>query len=308
MTNLAGRPSSATRAERMRTVVDALTDVSLGEEAVAGLGEASLPSVEALRSAVSLVADIVFPGFFDKRHVEGEIRRCYIGKSVEQLASTLSVQVARALAFGPAGDGDAPGRAADIAVRFVERLPRVKELLYTDVDAMLHNDPAVTSSGEVIFCYPMVRAMLHHRVAHELLVLGVPVVPRIIAEMAHSQTGIDIHPGAQIGDHFCIDHGTGIVIGETCVIGSHVMLYQGVTLGAKSFSRGDDGMLVNEPRHPIIEDHVTIYSNSSVLGRITIGHHSVIGGNVWLTHGVPPHSVILQRKAVSSQFTDGAGI
>ena len=199
-------------------------------------------------------------------------------------------------------------KAEEITVRFVERLGEIKRLLYTDVDAMLHNDPAVRSSGEVIFCYPMVQAMTHYRTAHELLSMGVPVIPRMISELAHSLTGIDIHPGASIGDHFCIDHGTGIVIGETCVIGSHVMLYQGVTLGAKSFSRGDDGMLLNVPRHPIIEDGVTIYSNASVLGRVTIGRGTVIGGNVWLTHSVAPGSVILQSRAQSLSFTDGAGI
>lgn len=173
---------------------------------------------------------------------------------------------------------------------------------------MFHSDPAVTSISEIIFCYPVIQMMIHYRIAHALHLLGVPVLPRIITEMAHSKTGIDIHPGAQIGEYFSIDHGTGVVIGETCIIGDHVTLYQGVTLGAKSFVHDKDGNLLNTPRHPIVEDYVTIYSNSSILGRITIGHHTVIGGNIWLTDSIAPYSKILQQKAMSMSFTDGAGI
>lgn len=295
--------------ERLHAAIAKLSEVSEGEESVAVNAAATLPSVEAIKRIVTLVKDIVFPGFFDKRQTVGDIRTCYIGMNIEQLGSLLQAQIARGLAFDTqVSEDEMSARAAELTLAFIERLSYIKEMLYTDVDAMVHNDPAVKSCGEVIFCYPMVQAMIHYRVAHELLVMGVPIIPRIISEQAHSQTGIDIHPGAQIGDHFCIDHGTGIVIGETCIIGSHVMLYQGVTLGAKSFSRGEDGMLLNVPRHPIIEDNVTIYSNTSILGRVTIGHDTVIGGNVWLTHGVEPHSVILQRKAVNTSFTDGAGI
>ena len=150
--------------------------------------------------------------------------------------------------------------------------------------------------------------MLYYRTAHELYLLGVPVIPRMLTEYAHSQTGIDIHPAAVIGDHFAIDHGTGIVIGETSVIGSHVTLYQGVTLGAKNFSYDAEGHPMRSPRHPVLEDNVTVYSNASILGRITIGEGSVIGGNVWLTHSVPKHSRILQGKPQDLSFTDGAGI
>ncbi|MDE6447362.1 MAG: serine acetyltransferase, partial [Muribaculaceae bacterium] len=143
---------------------------------------------------------------------------------------------------------------------------------------------------------------------HVLWRLGIPVIPRVITELAHSSTGIDINPGARIGEYFAIDHGTGVVIGETCIIGNHVTLYQGVTLGAKNFSLDSNGHPVNVPRHPIIEDYVTIYSNSSILGRITVGRDSIIGGNIWLTHSVPPGSRILQRREVSAVFTDGLGI
>ena len=194
------------------------------------------------------------------------------------------------------------------ASAFMEKLHRVRELLSTDVEAIAHNDPAVKSRQEIVFCYPAVTAMLYYRTAHELHLLGVPVIPRMLTEYAHSYTGIDIHPGAVIGDHFAIDHGTGIVIGETTVIGSHVTLYQGVTLGARNFSYDEAGKPINLPRHPILEDGVTVYSNASILGRVTIGRDSVIGGNVWLTRSVPEKSRILQGKTQDFTFSDGAGI
>ena len=198
--------------------------------------------------------------------------------------------------------------AERLALAFIDTLPDIKRLLYTDVQAMFDNDPAAPNYGEVIFCYPVMNTMTHYRVAHRLHELQVPVIPRIITELAHSKTGIDIHPGAQIGEYFAIDHGTGVVIGETSIIGNHVTLYQGVTLGAKSFKYDEQGNILNVPRHPIIEDHVTVYSNASILGRITIGHHSVIGGNIWITHSVPPYSRIQQSKAVEGSFEGGLGI
>ncbi|MBO4595908.1 MAG: serine acetyltransferase [Bacteroidales bacterium] len=197
----------------------------------------------------------------------------------------------------------------DVAKAFLEQLPEVKRLIVTDVEAIAENDPAVTDVREIVFCYPALTAMLHYRTAHVLLGLGVEVLPRMLTEIAHSQTGIDIHPGAKIGAYFAIDHGTGVVIGATCVIGEHVMLYQGVTLGAKNFRYDECGRPIDTPRHPILEDNVTVYSNTSILGRVRIGHDTVIGGNVWLTHDVPANSRILQRKAVTEpHFIDGAGI
>ena len=197
---------------------------------------------------------------------------------------------------------------AATASAFLEKFPDIRALLATDVEAIAHNDPAVKSFQEIVYCYPAVTAMLYYRTAHELHLLGVPIIPRMLTEYAHSQTGIDIHPGAVIGDHFAIDHGTGIVIGETTIIGSHVTLYQGVTLGARNFSYDEAGNPRNLPRHPILEDGVTVYSNASILGRVTIGRDSVIGGNVWLTRSVPEKSRILQGKTQDSAFSDGAGI
>ena len=182
----------------------------------------------------------------------------------------------------------------NIPEAFWAELPDIKRLVNTDVDAMLHNDPAVTDRGEVILSYPLTQVMIHYRTAHALYLLGVPRIPRMLTELAHSRTGIDIHPAAQIGDHFCIDHGTGVVIGETAIIGSHVVLYQGVTLGAKNFEYDEQGKPMDVPRHPILEDHVTVYSNTSILGRVTIGHDTVIGGNIWLTQDIPANSIVLQ--------------
>ena len=193
------------------------------------------------------------------------------------------------------------------AERFRERIPQLADLLSQDVEAIGGNDPAACNVQEIVYCYPAVSAMVHYRVAHELDALGVGVIPRMLTEYAHSVTGIDIHPQARIGHHFAIDHGTGVVIGQTAIIGNRVTLYQGVTVGAKNFKYDETGKPRNIPRHPIIEDNVTVYSNASLLGRITIGEGSVIGGNVWLTHSVPPHSRILQGRS-QEEFLDGAGI
>jgi len=195
----------------------------------------------------------------------------------------------------------------NIAAEFSERIPALRELLAEDVEAIAKNDPAADSVKEIIYCYPAVTAITHYRVAHELDLLGVKVLPRMLTELAHSLTGIDIHPQARIGHHFAIDHGTGVVIGQTAVIGNHVTLYQGVTIGARNFKYDTEGLPLNLPRHPIIEDGVTVYSNASLLGRITIGEGSTIGGNVWLTHSVPAHSRVLQGRTQET-FLDGAGI
>lgn len=295
--------------EILKQGVALLSRQSLKEESLVPGSHAPLPSVEQIGEIVDLVRQIIFTDYFYKRQPEEAIRSYYIGVGMERLYNILREQIARGLLFNSdLEEAEAPERAKDLAAAFIEKLPEIKRVLYTDVEAVFNNDPAATNYGEIIFCYPVITAMTHYRVAHELHVMGIPVVPRIITELAHSKTGIDIHPGAQIGEYFSIDHGTGVVIGETTIIGHHVALYQGVTLGAKSFRYDENGNMINCPRHPIIEDHVTIYSNSSILGRITIGHHSVIGGNIWLTHSIPPGSRLLQSKAANVSFTDGLGI
>ncbi len=264
--------------------------------------DAPLPSVEMVKQIVNLVKGIIFPDYFNKRQPDEEIRSYYIGVQLEELLKQLTKQIAHGLQFcedclAMRTKEQVYNEAERLALEFIDALPEIKRLLYTDVQAMFDNDPAASNYGEVIFCYPCVNTMTHYRIAHKLHELKVPVIPRIITEQAHSKTGIDIHPGAQIGEYFSIDHGTGVVIGETTVIGNHVTLYQGVTLGAKNFKYDEQGKMLNIPRHPVIEDNVTVYSNASILGRITIGHDSVIGGNIWLTHSVPPNSRIQQSKA-----------
>ncbi|MCC8174383.1 MAG: serine acetyltransferase [Odoribacter sp.] len=265
-----------------------------------------LPNIENLKEIVRLVKAVAFPGFFHNSDICPELKEYHIGIYLEQLFTLLCEEIQKGLDFFC--EEEIKENPSELAMAFIKCLPEIKRLLSTDVKAVFDGDPAATNYGEVIFCYPAIQAMTNYRVAHELLKLEIPVLPRIITEMAHSTTGIDIHPGAQIGEYFSIDHGTGVVIGETCIIGKHVRLYQGVTLGAKSFVLDEKGKPINLPRHPILEDNVIVYSNSTILGRITIGHDSIIGGNVWQTNSVPPNSRILQKKAVSSSFIDGLGI
>lgn len=286
--------------------VNLLAEISQQEKTMKTEG-GKQPSVIVIERIIELLKQIIFPGYFGAEIRSRESRLYHVGVSMEALEKDLKEQIC--LSFRSFKGEDVKEETSDeIALKFIDTLPEIKRVLYTDIEAMSNADPAVTAYGEIIFCYPIVQVMLHYRVAHALLRLGVPVLPRIITEMAHSKTGIDIHPGAQIGEYFSIDHGTGVVIGETCIIGNHVTLYQGVTLGAKKFTYNENGTPVNTPRHPIIEDNVTIYSNSSILGRITIGHDTIVGGNIWLTESVRPYSKIVQQKAVSETFVDGAGI
>lgn len=249
------------------------------------------PSVSQLKRLMELVGYVIFPDYSDVPSWTNGNEAIH-AVLADQLSTITSITN--------------PDKMAD---DFVQALPEIARLLHTDALAVMHNDPAVKSMQEVILCYPLVKVMVHYRTAHQLHLQGVPIIPRVITEMAHSATGIDIHPAAQIGEHFCIDHGTGVVIGATSVIGNHVMLYQGVTLGAKNFSYDANGVPIDMPRHPILEDYVTVYSNTSILGRVRIGHHTIVGGNVWLTHDVPPHSRVLQSRAIEEPFfQDGAGI
>ncbi|MDR1678861.1 MAG: serine acetyltransferase [Prevotellaceae bacterium] len=257
-----------------------------------------LPSVHELEEVVTITRAIVFPGYFGNSEVNSENLALHIEQHVKRLFNLLEKQIYAGLCFDPADNYQTKlERAQRLAAEFITCLPQLRELLTTDVIAAYNGDPAAKSYAEVILCYPAIRAISNYRMAHELLHLGVPLIPRIITEMAHSETGIDIHPGARIGAYFTIDHGTGVVIGETAVIGKNVKLYQGVTLGAKSFPLDRDGNPIKGiNRHPIIEDDVIIYSNASILGRITVGRGSVIGGNVWIDNDLPAGSKVLQKK------------
>ena len=258
-----------------------------------------LPSSKELEEIIELTRSILFPGFYGMTSVNIQTIRYRIGVDTERLYKLLCRQVMAGLCFNEDCHCD---NAADtrhclqeeaerIAENIILKLPQLRKTLSTDVQAAFDGDPAAANLGEVIDCYPAIKALTNYRLAHELVLENVPLIPRMIAEMAHSETGIDIHPAATIGTHFTIDHGTGVVIGATCVIGNHVKLYQGVTLGAKSFPLDKEGKPIKGiPRHPILEDNVIVYANATILGRITIGKGAVVGANVWVTRDMKPRS------------------
>ncbi|MCM1029053.1 MAG: serine acetyltransferase [Pseudoflavonifractor sp.] len=264
----------------------------------AGGGE-PLPSATDIKRIISLCRSLIFPGFFGDTATTERNLPFLTGLRLEELHSLLTAQIAAGICFGD-GTGCPPlgplrARSEAIATEFIGRLPEVRALLMADAEATFRGDPAARSVNEVVFCYPGLKATANHRIAHELYRLEVPVVPRMISEMAHSETGIDIHPGAEIGSGLMIDHGTGVVIGATSIIGQRVRIYQGVTLGARSFPTDSNGDPIKGiPRHPIIGNDVVIYSNATLLGRITVGDGAVIGGNLWITADVAPGERILQ--------------
>ena len=288
-------------------IIGKLADINNPDYAYIPMYDKQLPSVQTLREIIDLLREIIFPGFFGNPAVRENTVQYHIGVNMEKLYSLLFEQIYRALTFEADG-ADFKKIAEEKTLFLIERIPEIKRLLSTDIKAMHDNDPAAKNFGEIIFCYPAIKALLNYRIAHELFISKIPLIPRIITEMASTETGIEIHPGAVIGEDFSIDHGTGIVIGGTAIIGNHVLLYQGVTLGAKNFVLDESGNPMDIPRHPVLEDNVTVYSNSSILGRITIGKGTIIGGNVWLTHSVPQNSRILQTKAVEDSFVNGLGI
>ena len=273
-----------------------------------------MPSAEKLKIFVEKVRQIIFPGYYGAINLKSETLPYYMGVLIDEVYELISDQIFAGLCFICESEPDRGlevkrRKAEKISARFVKGLAELRRILISDVNAAYLGDPAANSIGEVIFCYPAIRAISGYRIAHCLFVLDVPLIPRIITEMAHSETGIDINPEAVIGEGFTIDHGTGVVIGSTSIIGKNVKLYQGVTLGAKSFPLDQNGNPVKGiPRHPIVEDNVIIYSNATILGRIVIGHDSVIGGNIWVTSDLPPYSRVVQNKSRSTDFFNGGGI
>lgn len=264
----------------------------------------SIPSGKVLEEVVELCRSIFFPGFYGRSCINSDTLKYNIGVTVERLYILLKQQIAAGMSLNRNGENysraDIKKRAETVALKTIAMLPDIKDTLITDVVAAYKGDPAATNYSEVISCYPVIKALTNYRLAHVLHNLGVPLVPRMLTEIAHSETGIDIHPGAEIGNHFTIDHGTGVVIGATCIIGNNVKLYQGVTLGAKSFPVDPNGMPIKGvPRHPIIEDDVVVYSNATILGRITIGRGAVIGGNIWVTEDVKPGAHLTQNKSIN---------
>lgn len=302
----------------LQAVVDGLREVrhawrqSQGRRLEAGARE--LPSREVLADLADRLRGALFPMRLGPPDLRPEHEDHYVGHTLATALAALRQQVALELLHSPGRSDDAtpPGgpqearaaietRSAGIVHEFALALPALRRLLDSDVLAAFKGDPAARSVDEVLLCYPGIRATINHRIAHQLYRLGAPLVARVIAELAHAETGIDIHPGAQIGPGFFVDHGTGVVIGETAVIGAHVRIYQNVTLGARSFPADGDGTLHKGlARHPIVEDGVVVYAGATVLGRVTIGRGSVIGGNVWLTHSVPPFSHVTTADTQSA--------
>ena len=271
------------------------------------LGHCPLPSHEVIVSVVGDLKEIIYPGYGRRESLHWGNISYHVGNLIDGLHDKLTQQIARALVHEERVHGssdpcdeetDFEAKGQAIAIEFLNRIPKLRRSLSYDVQAAYDGDPACRNLDEVIFCYPGLEAITVFRLAHELCLLDVPFIPRMMAEWAHQQTGIDIHPGARIGKYFFIDHGTGVVIGETCEIGDHVKVYQGVTLGALSFDTDEHGNLVRGmKRHPTIEDRVVIYANATVLGgKAVVGHDSVIGSSVWLTTSVEPRTTVLLEK------------
>jgi len=268
-------------------------------------GVREVPSRETVAQALADLSAALFPTHFACQDLTDSTIDSFVEGALRGGLGLLAEQVRRGLRFGPAGtipaEEELTGRATEIVRIFADGLTAIRATLVNDLRAAYAGDPAATNTSEILLCYPGFLAVMYYRFAHALHVLGAPLIPRMMTEIAKERTGIDIHPGARIGASFFIDHGTGIVIGETCIIGERVRLYQAVTLGAKKFLVGEDGRLVKGvPRHPVVEDDVVIYAGATVLGRITVGKGSTIGGNVWVTQDVAPGSSLTQAQMRST--------
>lgn len=264
--------------------------------------EEALPSGEVLEEIIDLCRAILFPGYYGNARISTQTIRFHTGVNIEKLHELLSRQIYAGLCLADTSciscaEEQILSQAKKLSEAFISTLPEMRCLLATDAEAAYNGDPAAQNINEVIFCYPGFRAIGNYRIAHQLYKLGVPFIPRMITEMAHSETGIDIHPGAQIGHYFSIDHGTGTVIGETSVIGNNVRIFQGVSLAGEKLPPDENRNAIRGvPRHPILEDNVTVYSNATLLGKIRVGKGATICGNVWITGDVPPGAVITQNK------------
>jgi serine O-acetyltransferase len=293
--------------ERLPELTDRIVDTYHEMDTIHHLGHCPLPSVDAVVEIANDLKEIIYPGYRKRQNLHFGNVVYHVGDLIDGLHDRLTQQLARALRHDfrrrhgkECGDAipDFEAIGQEKAVQFLETLPHIRQTLSLDVQAAFDGDPAASNLDEIIFCYPGLQAVTMHRIAHELHILGVPLIPRMLSEWSHAHTGIDIHPGAKIGHSFFIDHGTGVVIGATCEIAEHVKLYQGVTLGARSFAKDDEGNLVRTTkRHPTIESHVVIYANATILGGdTTIGHHSVIGSSVSLYESVPPNTIVMLEK------------
>lgn len=300
--------SETRRKDELPGITESIVETYESVGTINHLDHSPLPRYEEVITALEDMREILFPGYRRREGLHLGNVGYYIGDLIDGLHDRLIIQISRAMAHesrvrgeqtddsDPAADHEA--RAQDITLELLARIPDMRRLLATDAQAAYDGDPACQNLDEVIFCYPGLEAITVYRIAHELYKLEVPFIPRMLCEWAHKETGIDIHPGATIGDHFFIDHGTGVVIGETTEIGSHVKIYQGVTLGALSFPTDADGNIIRTmKRHPTIEDRVVIYASATILGgKTVIGHDSVVGSSVWLTRSVEPHTTVMLEK------------
>ena len=287
----------------LEELVSKLVDTYDANDRMSHLDAEFLPNRQRTIEIIELTRRLMFPGFFDNTRLTSEIIPYHVGDLLIQLRALLNDQIRQAIRYdenliGDDAKKDCDGetcdeKAARLTAEFLKRLPDVRHLLATDIQAAFDGDPAARSTDETIFCYPGIDATFIHRVAHELFMLGIPLLPRIMSEYAHNETGIDIHPGATIDESFFIDHGTGVVIGETCTIGKHVKVYQGVTLGALSTKGGQAWRGCK--RHPTIEDNVTIYGGAMILGDIIIGSNTTIGGSVFLTQAIPANHTVSMK-------------
>ncbi len=292
--------------EQLPNLTNRIVDTYSEVGSINHIGHCPLPQYEAVVEILNDLKEVLYPGYRRRVGLHSGNVLYYAGDLIDGLHDKLTMQIGRALqhearrkhgAECRPGQGDFEAKGQAIAIEFLERIPDLRRVLATDVQAAYDGDPACQSLDEVIFCYPGLEAVTVYRLAHLLWNLDVPLIPRMMTEWAHKETGIDIHPGARIGNHFFIDHGTGVVIGETTEIGEHVKLYQGVTLGALSFPTDAEGHLIRgKKRHPTIEDRVVIYASATILGGTTvIGHDSVIGSSVWLTSSVEPYATVLME-------------
>ena len=297
--------------ELARETIEGLCASYADERAINHNDGMNMPQSEVVIATLDRILEVLFPGYTGRHPFRRSGLAFAIGSHVEEIFEGLTEQVERALAYRckmECCDGCDCGRQAeDAVIALLQKLPQIRDVLKTDVQAALDGDPAARSADEVVVSYPCTKAIAIQRIAHELYRAGIPLIPRIMGEHAHTLTGIDIHPGATIGRSFFIDHGTGVVIGETAVIGDNVRIYQGVTLGALSFPKDAAGRLIKgAKRHPNIEDNVTIYAGATILGNITVGHDSIIGGNVWITESAPPFTKVTIAPPELSKQTRGS--
>ncbi len=295
-------------------VVEALAESFKSHADLINVGHTPLPSRDEIRQIIRRLEEVVFPGYVGRQEMTEETVKYHLGSLVDELYADLAKQIFLCIrhqcviSFSESECGHCEGKAHEEAMAFLRKLPKVRDLIALDLQAAYDGDPAAKSLDEIIFSYPGIHAVTVYRLAHELFAQGVPLMPRIMTEIAHTETGIDIHPGAKIGKAFFIDHGTGVVIGETTDIGDNVKMYQGATLGALSFPKDASGKIIrDQKRHPTLEDNVTIYSGATILGgKTVVGKGSVIGGNVWLTHSVPPGSKVVV-EAKDQKITNAKG-